>query len=342
MPRVFTDVQAIRKSVPLFLGVFAPPGGGKTKSGLRLAMGIKRVVPGEVYVLDADNGKAAHYAPAEGEEPDGINTFAFRHVRLDPPHGSLDYLAALEFIASKKPAVTVIDGLSPEHDRYLEFHSEEQKRLLPVFKTEDKASMAAWQQPSLQRQKLLRHIEKMPGNFIFCFRAREKIYMRKPGEAGDDRIVDLGWMPVAGDEFLYLMTVCCLVMPGAKGVPTWQTAMPGEKRMIRDPEQFAWLYSRKGPLDEGTGEALAKWAAGGTVAAPPAPAAAPSPPPPAAPAGPAKDDLAALTKVLVDAGIGTSDLRRQWIAKTIGHPLTSLSALTRSELDACMQAAKEI
>ena len=42
---------------------------------------------------------------------------------------------------------------------------------------------------------------------------------------------------------------------------------PGERSMVKLPSQFIELFKRSRPLDEDTGEALARWAAGDTGAA---------------------------------------------------------------------------
>jgi hypothetical protein len=70
-------------------------------------------------------------------------------------------------------------------------------------------------------------------------------------------------MPIAGEEFVYEMTLNALLMPNAGGVPTWQSNNVGEKMMIKLPEQFRRaLIDAKQPLSEETGEMLARWAAG--------------------------------------------------------------------------------
>src|SRR5690606_37146661 len=57
-------------------------------------------------------------------------------------------------------------------------------------------------------------------------------------------------------------TLNCLLLPGAGGVPTWWNDQPGERTMIKLPEQFASLRERQTPLDEKVGRSLAKWARG--------------------------------------------------------------------------------
>src|SRR5262249_33644295 len=77
----------------------------------------------------------------------------------------------------------------------------------------------------------------------------------------------LGFMPIAGEEFVYEMTMKCLLPPGANGVPVWLPENPGEKQMVKLPEQFREIFSKDGELVqrqlyESIGQRLAQWSAG--------------------------------------------------------------------------------
>jgi hypothetical protein len=72
----------------------------------------------------------------------------------------------------------------------------------------------------------------------------------------------MGFMPIAGEEFVFEQTLNALLLPGAGGVPSWSSEQVGERTMIKLPEQFASLRDYKGPLDEKVGKKLALWAAG--------------------------------------------------------------------------------
>src|SRR6185369_6049843 len=76
----------------------------------------------------------------------------------------------------------------------------------------------------------------------------------------------LGFMPIAGEEFVYEMTLKALLLPGSNGTPCWQSDFPGEKLMIKLPEQFRSVFaSGSVQLTEDVGAELAKWAAGVAV-----------------------------------------------------------------------------
>ena len=102
----------------------------------------------------------------------------------------------------------------------------------------------------------------MNSNFIFCFRAKES---SRPGKdsTGKNIIENFGFMPIAGTEFVFEMTINCLLLPHANGVPSWQSDHKGESMMMKLPEQFKELFPKPGiQLDEDIGQQLAIWAKG--------------------------------------------------------------------------------
>jgi hypothetical protein len=250
--RTFEDKPAARERVPLLIGLMGPSGGGKTYSALRLATGIQRVSGGEIFVVDTEARRALHYA----------DRFRFRHLAFAPPFGSLDYLAAIEHCAKKGAGVVIVDSMSHEHEGpggLLETHEAEVERLIKAWRsTREKVQMTAWAKPKSDRVRMIQSILQIPVNFIFCFRAKEKLKIAR----GKDP-EKLGFMPIAGPELVFEMTACALLMPNAGGVPTWAPEELGEKMMTKLPAQFrALLTGARGPLDEAAGEAMAKWAAG--------------------------------------------------------------------------------
>jgi hypothetical protein len=119
-------------------------------------------------------------------------------------------------------------------------------------------------------------------NFIFCFRAKNSVKpvkVQQPGGGFKTEVVPQGFVPIAGDDFVFEMTVNALLLPGADGLPTWQSENVGERTMIKLPQQFRGLMDRPRQFDEKMGAAFARWAKGG--AAPVAETSAGRPPPPA-------------------------------------------------------------
>jgi hypothetical protein len=250
--RVFEDAPAVRGQMPLLFGLIGPSGSGKTYSALRLATGMQRVVGGEIFVIDTESGRAKHYA----------DLFKFRHVPFSPPFSPLDYIDAIVHCVRKGAKTIIVDSMSHEHSGQggvLEWHQAEVERIMAAWRCgEEKANIPAWGKPKAARRKLINCITQAGVNLIGCFRAKDKIKV-SPG-----KVVQLGWMPDAGEEFVFELTAKALLLPGAGGVPTWKSDQVGEQTMIKLPEQFREIFSGAAgkPLDEDIGQKLATWAAG--------------------------------------------------------------------------------
>lgn len=253
--RKFTANDAKREHVPLLIGLTGPSGGGKTFSALRLATGIQQVTGGDIYFIDTESRRGLHYA----------DRFKFKHVPFEAPFGSLDYLAALQFCVNQGAKVVVVDSMSHEHEGpggMVDLHDQIAERMAggDLAKLE-RVKMLAWSEPKQKRRALINGILQLNANFIFCFRAKNT---SKPvrGKNGRTEVEALGFMPIAGEEFVFEQTLNALLLPGAGGVPSWSSHQMGERTMIKLPEQFEFLRNRNKPLDEQVGAGLARWAAG--------------------------------------------------------------------------------
>lgn len=254
--RRFEASEATRVRVPLFIGLMGPSGGGKTFSALRLAEGIKSVQGGEIFYVDTEARRALHYA----------DRFSFQHVPFGAPFGSLDYLEAIEYCVEQGAGVVVVDSMSHEHEGpggLLEQHEREVQRLSGGNARKANAvKMLAWSKPKAARRRLINTILQLPVNVIFCFRAKEKIKIQR----GKDP-QPMGWMPIAGPEFIYEMTVNALLLPGSCGVPEWNPVEDGERQMVKLPGWARDMVPHGEPLDERAGAALARWAEGSSPSA---------------------------------------------------------------------------
>lgn len=252
--RDFAANEAVREKVPLLIGLMGPSGSGKTFSALRLATGIQEVVGGDIFFIDTESRRALHYA----------DTFKFKHVPFNAPFGSLDYLEALKFCVKSGAGVVVVDSMSHEHEGpggMIDLQEQVLTRLTKGDESKRNAmQMLAWAEPKAKRRQLINGILQLNSNFIFCFRAKNT---SKPVKRDGRNVVEAqGFMPIAGEEFVFEQTLNALLLPGSGGVPTWHSDQVGERTMIKLPEQFAGLASRNRPLDEIVGKHLAKWATG--------------------------------------------------------------------------------
>lgn len=248
----FNFRPAIREATPLLIGLTGPSGSGKTKSALRLADGIRRVRGGQIAALDTEANRMLHYA----------DEHKFIHCQFGAPFGSDRYAEALEAAAQAADGgVVIVDSMSHEHEGqggYLEYHDEEVKRLIEHggFRNEYAAQLPAWVKPVARRRNLINRLLQINCAFVFCFRSKEKLKIQK----GKDPI-QLGWQAIAGEEFVFEMTVRCLLLPGARGVPDWSEeafALGVPKRA----SSHEAMFHEGQPLDEDTGAALAQWSAG--------------------------------------------------------------------------------
>lgn len=258
--RDFTTSHAEPGESPLWIGIMGPSGGGKTYSALRLAKGIQSVIGGKIELIDTERGRGKHYA----------KLFDYEYTAFPPPHGSLDYQAAIEHaVKVNKSSIIIVDSLSHEHEGeggLIDFQEKEVERMADGDSAKaERVKMLAWARPKAARKQLLRSMidHGTAVVFILCFRAGES---SKPGKGG--KVIQMGFMPIAGKEFIYEVTVCALLMPGANGVPTWNPENVGEKMMRKLPEQFKDLFAKTEgqPLGEAHGKALAEWSVGGTKA----------------------------------------------------------------------------
>lgn len=269
--RQFTNVAAAEARaaapVPLLIGLTGPSSSGKTYTALRLATGIQSVYGGDIYVVDTEQRRSLHYA----------DRFKFRHVQFDAPYGALEYRAALRYCKAQGAGVVIIDSASHEHDGpggMLEQHGAELDRLAGNdYAKRDRMTMLAWQAPKQARRKLITAITtelNMP--VIFCFRAKATTKpIKDKSDGGKLKPVEMGYMAIAGEEWLFEMALNALFLPGAEGVPSWESDKPGERAVIKLPAQFKYLQDTKGALDEEAGKRLALWAKGGANVPTPTP-----------------------------------------------------------------------
>lgn len=308
--REFTAVTAHRTRVPLLIGIAGHSNSGKTVSAHRLARGIARVIPGRVHGIDSESDRMLHVAHDSSCKVDARGMcsnplhFDFDHVRLTPPFHCSDYLEALRYCASREASVTIIDSASHMHEGQggmLDQHEHEIDRILrnkpdASWEDRDKASFRAWKQPKADLQRFVQCLLQMNVVVIMCFRAKDKL---KPGKVdGKNGLVDLGTCAIADDSLIYEMTVQPLLQAGARGVPTWNPTLKGERLQVKLPGQFAEFLTQPGkPLDEDMGEAMGRWAMGDTGAPKPR-AAQPIDREPKIDPGPTSTESEAISKLI--------------------------------------------
>lgn len=254
MADVFTDSPAVREELPTMVGLIGPSSSGKTFSALRLATGFQRVQGGDIFVIDTEAKRSLRYA----------DKFKFRHIPFAAPFGPLRYLAAFEYAIGKGAKHIIVDSMSHEHEStggVLEMHAAEVKRLSrgDASKAEG-VKMLAWAKPKLERRLMINAFMQMRCNFIFCYRAKEKLEIKR-----GQNPISLGYMPLGAEEMIFEMSLNCLLYPMANGRPTWDSNEPGEKQIIKLPQEYRDIFSSNPQLSEDVGEKLARWASAGVT-----------------------------------------------------------------------------
>lgn len=235
----------------MLIGLFSPSGGGKSYSALRLCAGMERVTKKPTFAIDSEASRLLHYA----------DFFKFQHVPFAAPFGSLDYLEAIDYCVKGGAGQIIVDSVSHYWEGeggVLDSHEAELTRIAGSdFQKRERCKMLAWVKPKADSRKLINFILQTNCNFVFCFRAKEKmkIVRGKEPEA-------LGFQPIAGDEFIYEMTMNLFLPPHGEGVPSLNPNEIGEKLMVKIPRQFSSLLNGERKIDEDLGEKLARWAAG--------------------------------------------------------------------------------
>lgn len=99
--------KATRRQAKARLALVGPSGSGKTYTGLLVASFLGK----RVAVLDTEHGSASKYAPAEGQQADGVNTFEFEVQELSS-YAPATYSAAIKDAEAEGFDVCLVDSLS--------------------------------------------------------------------------------------------------------------------------------------------------------------------------------------------------------------------------------------
>jgi AAA domain len=315
----FVATPAVRKAIPLLVGVAGGTGSGKTYSALRLARGLAGDKP--FVVIDTENGRALHYA----------DDFAFDHVELTAPFKPSRYAAAIK--ANEAYPVIVVDSASHSWTGaggVLEWHD-------VLERGDAKRKMLAWQEPKADHRLFENELLHRASHVILCFRAAPKVEMRRdakgnievvPKEVIPGRGLD-GWLPESDPRLPYEMDCSFLLMADAPGIP----------KPIKLPDRLRALVPLDEPLSEETGVRLGTWARGDEALPPEKPTRGKSPAPGQSaptPAGDFRAELAAVASRLIGSGRLSLDQIGASIASELDRrierqPLEPLLALLDDE-----------
>jgi len=240
---------AVRENTKIILGIGGPSGSGKTFSALRVARGLAGP-NGKVCMIDTEGRRGLHYA----------DQFQYDYAELGAPFTSERYIEAIAAAVAAGAAVVVTDSMSHEHDGaggMLEQHELELLRMAGQDAAKrERANFTAWIKPKAAHNRFVQTVLQTDAHMIFAFRAKEKLKLVR-NQRGKIEPVPIGWQPICSTSFEYEMTALLMLPPGAQGKPGL------DEPACKLQEQHRGMFRADQPLSEATGEALAKWAAGG-------------------------------------------------------------------------------
>lgn len=252
---------ATRVNVGILVGLSGPSGGGKTMSAMRMAQGIVGR-DGRFAVVDTEKGRALHYAPQEGQEPDFVSTFRFDHAELNAPFHPASYSEAIQAADAADYRVIVVDSMSHEwagDGGILDWQEMELDRMAgDDWKKREACKMAAWIKPKMAHKHMMQKLLQVRAHLILCFRAEPKIEMIREG--GKTVIVPKqsltgieGYIPVTEKNLPFELTASFLVTSDAPGMP----------KPIKLQEQHRAMFPLDKPINEESGRRILEWASGG-------------------------------------------------------------------------------
>lgn len=258
--------------MPLMVSFLGYAHSGKSYSALEFATGVSRATGDEIWAIGTEGNALKMYQ----------DRFRFRHIRLDAPYGSLDYLAAIEHCVSKGAKLIVIDNMSYEHtgaggciDLFERTINERVERALqrksetrPRWKLELAFNMVGWKAAKDPRTKLERRMEELRNSgvvFVLTFRADEKYVPTKGGqqqqEGDDDRTNQ--WKVESTSELPYQSVLRWLLTPGCDGKATFVARNPSESKLVKTPEPLRQWCREGTQITAALGEQIARWAMAG-------------------------------------------------------------------------------
>lgn len=243
--------RAKREGVGIIVGVSGGTGSGKTFSAMLLAKGIAGDKP--FCVIDTEAGRAKHYA----------DRFTFDHGDLVAPFTPEAYTKAILAADAAKYPVIVVDSIShvwAGDGGILDMAEGELKRMAgDDWKKRESCAMASWVRPKMAHKRMVQRLLQIRAHLVLCFRAEEKIEMKKNAK-GKMEVVPKqgptglnGWMPVCEKNLPYELTASFLLTADAPGVP----------KPIKLQEQHKPMFPKDKTISEQSGRLIAEWAGGG-------------------------------------------------------------------------------
>ncbi|MCP3735656.1 ATP-binding protein [Sphingomonas sp. RP10(2022)] len=280
--------KAVRKDIPLLIGVEGASGSGKTKSGLEILTGIGEAVaaregrPARLGVIDTENKRALYYA----------SSYDFLHLDMQPPFSPLAFGDLIDEAERAGIDALMIDSFSHEWagEGGVKDWAERLEAGIPKagianpeswkrdhWIVQPVKSPGNWSEPKSAikpgHKWLVAKMLRAPMHIVLCLRSEEKMLMRQvpklngQGEpemwngkpkmvseviAAADRPLLERWQPQCEKDLPYEISTSLLFLPTNPGVPV--------ARKVN--EEHVPLIPLDRRITRDVGRALAEWADG--------------------------------------------------------------------------------
>lgn len=228
--------KAVRKAIPMCIGITAPTGQGKTYSALLMAAGLAN--GGKVGFIDTEHGRGSMYADdAEIMKamPQGYDV-----VELTEPYTPERYVEAMRLLSDC--AAIVVDSATHEW--------EGPGGCCDVAENNKLGGLPNWAKAKMPHKRFMTVVTQSSSYLIFCLRAREKT---KPGKDDKGRtvMIECGMQPIQEKNFMFEMTISMLLDENYRPVIT------------KCPRPLQHLFIGGLPITKEVGEKLRAWAESG-------------------------------------------------------------------------------
>jgi hypothetical protein len=227
--------KAVRKAVPMLIGLSGPSGSGKTFSGLLLAAGIAGD-KGRVAMIDTENGRGQMYC----DSPTIIKAFpsGFEYARLDPPFSPQAYMEGIDSAEKAGITVAVVDSSSHEWEGIGGCEEIAEKHAIK--------GQPNWKVAKMAHKRFMMRCLASSMHIVFCLRAREKVKYVKVN--GKTEVVQLGIQPICEKNFMFEMLVSMRVEEET------HHAVP-----VKVPEPLVYLFPKSTRITKDLGIRIRQW-----------------------------------------------------------------------------------
>lgn len=232
----FTPIKLVPKGTERRRGVVmlaGPSNSGKTRSALRMAVGLQQVLGGRIALLDTEQRGNLYEQEFDFD----------RWVMSDPFHPEAFVRAYDEL--DERYSVVITDNFSDEWEGV--------GGLLEMADGDGNQHEAGkWAKPKAAHRRLMSRVRLLKSQHIFCLRAKDKVRItdgKEPGDNGKKKVQPLGWLPICEPNFIYDVTLGFMLPPNSKG----------RAEIAKTIEAFDGVFVEGRQIDEEYGRALGDW-----------------------------------------------------------------------------------